>query len=520
MSISDEMTQNVLELYAANNSITSIQKMVGISQPTISKILKNAGVEIRKTNYQTINLDKALINQMYQSGLSTYAIAKELKVSDETIRKLIDEIRTESERNRHSEETKEKIRVSSTQLWQDDEYIKKVKSGTQTEEYKHKLSEAGKRNYHLSLGKWIQTTEAKLIISKKATALWASEVYRAKQEVWYAERGQRLAEAFKLSIQDPIKRQQWIDKLRRAHADRRTDGWISSPQKQLYYILSTSGINFHEEGQDTKIGPFYTVDCVVPIQQKMRRPLIIEVQGEYWHSLPHVLLKDRQKATYIRKHTDYDLLALDELRLQSFSDLSERLSSYGLQLIGSSCRISDLEIRKINETEAKLFYSVFHYSGTIRKGAIVFGAFLQDVLVAAISYCYPLRRETSMRLELEMREIVEISRLARRTTLTCTNLASFLISKSIKLLPTPVKCIISFSDSTYGHTGGVYKASGFVLDGTIDADYSYISLYGRYHKKTIWDRAKKMKMTEQDYAQKHGLVRVMGLPKTRWVRWL
>jgi len=99
----------------------------------------------------------------------------------------------------------------------------------------------------------------------------------------------------------------------------------------------------------------------------------------------------------------------------------------------------------------------------------------------------------------------------------CKNLSSYLISKSMKLLSKGVKCIISFSDSTYGHTGSVYAASGFKNDGRIDVDYYYASMLGRYHKKTIWDRSKRMKMSETDYANKHCIIKVPTAPKTRWV---
>jgi hypothetical protein len=94
---------------------------------------------------------------------------------------------------------------------------------------------------------------------------------------------------------------------------------------------------------------------------------------------------------------------------------------------------------------------------------------------------------------------------------------SYLIGRTKKLLPDHIKCIVSFSDSTYGHSGGVYKAAGFVVDGIVPADYYYLSINGKYHKKTIWDKAAKMKMTESDYAAKHNLLKVMGGEKIRWV---
>lgn len=518
MAISSETRQLIVELYQTNISIVAISKKVKVSEPTISKILKQAGIQIRKDNYQKLNINKAEINRLYSEGKSSYEIAAIYKCSDETIRLLLDEIRDISSRNKRDPQSKMKISNASLRNWQDPKYVEKVKLSTNTEEYKHKLSLASKVNYQSSLGAWIKTIEAKLAISEAVKRKWQDESYRNKQSLWFQQRAEIITAASKEALSDPNKRAKWLDKIRTNSVDRRIKGgWISSAQKQLYYILAISGIDYHEEGQDTKIGPFYVVDCVIPPQQNMKRPLIIEVQGEYWHSLPHVMLKDRQKETYIRKYTNYDLLSLDELHLASFNEIGDKLSSYGLRLRKDECTVHDLRIESISEAEAAMFYSVFHYTGSIRKGAIVYGAFLNDELVAAISYCYPLRSQTTSRLNYKFGEVVEISRLSRRTNLICKNLMSFLIKKTKTLLPSDVKCIVSFSDMTYGHKGGVYKAAGFINDGIVPPDYHYISLNGKYHKKTIWDRAKRMKMTETEYAKKHNLAIVPHKEKTRWI---
>lgn len=518
----EHIKQAVIELYSIPiNSIKSISSQLCISEPTISKILKNAHIQIRKINYQKLNIDSDMVNYLYHvEKLSTYQIAKKLNCSDETIRKMVDEIRDAVTRNKLLPESIEKIRAASLLNWTNDEYITKVMEATNTDEYKQKLREAGLRNYHTSLGQWVKTAEAKLIISRQVKAIWNDPDYRAKQAVWIPQRMAALTEASVRALNDPIKRKQWIDKLRCANANVENNGWISSSQKQLYYILSMSGIEFYEEGSDTKIGPFYTVDCVIPKQQNMRKPLIIKIQGEYWHSLPHVIIKDRQKATYVKDHTDYDLLAIEELHLKSFHEIDKKFNEFGLILHKDVCKPKQLQIKQITESEASMFYSIFHYSGSIRKGAIVFGAYFGNKLIAAISYCYPLRTQTAKRLGYELKEVVEISRLARCTNVVCRNLASYLIAHTKKSLPPDVKCIVSFSDSAYGHTGGVYKASGFIADGIIEPDYFYISINGRYHKKTIWDRSKRMKMTENEYATKHNLVKVHGREKTRWILYL
>lgn len=516
--IAEHIKQKIIDLYGNGLSIANIKKHTGVSEPTISKILKVAGITIRKKNYQKLTIDQKDINRRYQNGESTYSIAKSLNCSDETIRRLITNIRPAAERNKLTPESIQKIATASVLNWQNPIYVEKVRAATSTEEHLAKLSAAGIKNYQTSLGKWLATAESRLTISSRVKELWLDHEYRKKQTIWFQQRIDTITRASKAALANPAKRAEWLRKLRIINADRRqSSGWISSSQKQLYYVLSSSGIEYHEEGPDTRIGPFYVVDCVIPKQQNMIKPLIIEVQGEYWHSLPTVIVRDRQKATYIRKHTDYDLLPLTELQVSSFGEIEQTLARYGLTVRKFECKPTQLTIKKIDEAIASDFYSVFHYTGTIRKGAIVYGAYLNDELMAAISYCYPIRQETTTRLGHIHGEVVEISRLARRTNLICKNLISYFIAKTKAMLPNTIKCIVSFSDSTYGHTGGAYKAAGFYEDGRVPADYHYASINGKYHKKTVWDKAKKMKISEAEYAERHHLLKVPHGEKTRWI---
>ena len=514
MPLSASIKDEICRLYTTGMSIKAISGMIEVSQPTISRILKSRGVAVRKSNYQTIKLDTLEINKLYEEGLSTYSLAKMFDVSSETIRKHITNTRPSS--SGHNGDTKLKISRASLANWQQVEYRTKV-AEAKTAEYRQSLSTSAQKNYHKSLGEWISDPANRRAIAEATKELWADPEYRRKQEVYFQERGTRLTAASNMALTDPEKRAAWIDKIRRNNADRINGGWISTTQKQFYYLLDQADITYYPEGDLTRISPFYVVDCIIPVQQRMSKPLIVEINGEYWHSLPHVKLKDRQKATYIENNTEYDLIVIEELEMHNFPMVQGKLAEYGLTLSDIECSVSDLVIEQITEEQAKEFYSTFHYSATVRKGAITYGAFYNQQLVGVISYTFPLRRTTATRLGYELKEVMEISRMARRTNLICNNFLSWFISKTMRKLPKSAKCIVSFSDSTYGHTGGVYKAANFKNDGEISPDYTYLSTSGQYHKKTIWDRAKRMKMTENDYAIKHGLIKTYGGPKTRWI---
>jgi len=165
--IPKENQDRIIKLYESGLSIGEIKQKIGISKPTISKVLKKNNIKIRKGNYQTLDLDINKINEEYNAGFSTYEIAQKHNCTNETIRKYIKNIRTKSERNKRSEESKDKISKSCTSLWEDQEYIKKQKTGFEKFIKSGDASRIAKENYANSLGKWIKTSEARKLLSEK-----------------------------------------------------------------------------------------------------------------------------------------------------------------------------------------------------------------------------------------------------------------------------------------------------------------------------------------------------------------
>jgi len=69
------------------------------------------------------------------------------------------------------------------------------------------------------------------------------------------------------------------------------------------------------------------------------------------------------------------------------------------------------------------------------------------------------------------KEHSEISRLAIADHRYKKNFASWFISRTCKLLKKQYKMVIAFADTTFGHTGIVYKAANFKLDGIVAPSY-------------------------------------------------
>lgn len=506
-------SDKIIELYQSGLSISAISAAGHGSKPTITKILRKAGVSIRK-GVPRLDLPADEINHKYHvEHLSTYELARIYDCSDETIRKLISNKRSTAENNKQrGQVVYDQIAASCTDKWKEDAYRKKVKNSTSTPEYKQALAAAARKNNHL--GKFATSKEGRKAASSRAKKLWQDEHYREKQ----AKHNWRLEKATKASV-DLLKnnaeaREKWINKLRGISTERRIhQPKVSMQQMQLYYILSRCGIKFFAEGPDTKISDFYIVDCVIPKQGLMDRDYIIEVQGEYWHALNKTQVKDGQKRPYITNNTNYGLLYLDELDFKSYEAIKSKLGSIGLIFNRKSCSVNDLIVKPVKEETARMFFETFHYLSSARKGATSFGAYLGDDLVACISYTRPIRQQISVKYK---NDVLELTRLAIAVDIHCENLASWFIAKTIRQVDATT--IISYSDTTVGHTGTVYKASNFRFDGEVAPDYFYVSPVGaKYHKKTIWDRSKKFKMSETTYAELHDLTKVETEAKHRWI---
>ena len=77
--------------------------------------------------------------------------------------------------------------------------------------------------------------------------------------------------------------------------------------------------------------------------------------------------------------------------------------------------------------------------------------------------------------------------------------------------------MVSFADTTM-HDGTLYKAANWVYDGDTRRNHMYRSPEGfLIHKKTVWDRAKKMAISEKQYASDHGYIKIWSKPKKRFI---
>ena len=183
--------------------------------------------------------------------------------------------------------------------------------------------------------------------------------------------------------------------------------------------------------------------------------------------------------------------------------------------------LNDIRLELIDTKTAKRFLESYHYTSKIGNNSLRLGFFVDGFLMGVVVFGHVVRNETALRLGLRSSEVRELSRLAIHPSYQIKNCASKIIGMSIRYLKrnlVGIKMLVSFADSTFNHYGTVYKASNWVFDGLVKPSYWYTDGDGWVmHKKTLYDHAVKMKMSEGEFAQKNGYVKVHGMEKARYI---
>lgn len=345
-------------------------------------------------------------------------------------------------------------------------------------------------------------------LSEGSKKLWQQAGYRQKQLItqkalWNTESGKA-----------------FLAKARSIQSKR-----VSSIQNILYSLLSDLGIKFYRENDggaadpQCVIGP-YNFDCVIPRDGK--KSLIIECQGDYWHTQEKAIRMDKAKATYFDNYLsdEYELKYIWEHEFDCQDKVIELLKYWlgltSLELIDFDFK--DVLLKPVQTSEYKLLLQKYHYLQKSDKGGRALGAFLNDEIIAVCVFSSPIRQNVSVE-GFKFEEIKELSRLCIHPKYQKRNFGSWFISKCIKQLPENIKAIVSYCDTTYNHTGAVYKAAGFKFIHKVRPDYAYRHIESGWamHKKSLYNKAVKMQIKELEYAEKFGYQRIYGSDKLKFV---
>ena len=78
----DVEIDNMVQLYESGESISALGRRYGCSNPTITKRLRDRGIEIR---HQDVTVDVDALIELYNSGVSVKALAKRFECSRDVI---------------------------------------------------------------------------------------------------------------------------------------------------------------------------------------------------------------------------------------------------------------------------------------------------------------------------------------------------------------------------------------------------------------------------------------------------
>lgn len=299
---------------------------------------------------------------------------------------------------------------------------------------------------------------------------------------------------------------------------------VSSIQTILYSILDDLEIPHFREYQDHPadveclIGP-YSFDCVIPRPEK--RTLLVECQGDYWHSHDKVIKRDIRKQSYIINNLSnrYELKCLWEHEFLNKDRVIETVK-YWLGITTATTvdyAFSEVLIKLASAVEYRLLLSKYHYLPTAPLGSQSYGAYHGDQLIAVAIFSSVRRQNMEASIGYKNDETRELSRFCINPLYQKQNFGSWFLSRAIKLLPEQYKCIITYADQTFNHDGGLYRACNFMLDKEVPADYWYVAENGwAMHKRTLYGHAKSLKLTEAEFAATHGYKKVYGSTKKRF----
>jgi hypothetical protein len=122
-----------------------------------------------------------------------------------------------------------------------------------------------------------------------------------------------------------------------------------------------------------------------------------------------------------------------------------------------------MKVIPINTFEVEPWLLEKHYAKRMCPISYAFGVYRDTQLIGVVTYGTPV--SSSLRIgvcgDKWINNVIELNRLCCKNE---KNVASFLVGRSLKMLPKP-SVVVSYADTEQGHVGYVYQATNFVYTG-------------------------------------------------------
>ncbi|HES59906.1 MAG TPA: hypothetical protein ENO18_05685, partial [Caldithrix sp.] len=304
------------------------------------------------------------------------------------------------------------------QAWKNSEYAKfqtkRITELFQSNEHRKLVSERNKLEYQLHPEQYL-TGKTYALHTETAKQTHAQAVKKPE----YKELHRKLA---KQRFQNPEYKEKLIKimqtpayKEKLAKARERASLIRSSLETRTEFILQSLNISFISEKQ---LG-HYNFDFYLPDHD-----LLIECQGEYWHSLDNARKNDASKFTYINKYfPQYRILYLYERDFLNpeviKQNLIKAIHGEDFEIVKVNFLFSNIQIIKLNikqkqinsfYSEPENFLNSFHYAQFGRMPKLVYGAYLGDKLIAVCKFAGVIRKEVATSMNYQVNQVLELDR--------------------------------------------------------------------------------------------------------------
>ena len=144
-------------------------------------------------------------------------------------------------------------------------------------------------------------------------------------------------------------------------------------------------------------------------------------------------------------------------------------------------------VERISYQSTKPFILDIHYEKRMPSISYAFGLHLDNDLVGVVTYGSPPSQSLCKGIACVNNKhlVLELNRLVLKNNKK--NEASMLVGQSFKLLPKP-KIIVSYADTSQGHTGFIYQATNFIYTGLSDKRTEWRMINNNKHSKTICEQ--------------------------------
>lgn len=170
------------------------------------------------------------------------------------------------------------------------------------------------------------------------------------------------------------------------------------------------------------------------------------------------------------------------------------------------------EVRCIDYDEIKPFVMRVHYARRMPCVNYAFGLFVDGNLVGCVTYGVPASHNLCVGLAGSENQdrVLELNRLVLLPNYNGKNYASFLVGRSLKMLPNKT-FVVSYADTAWSHVGYVYQATNFLYTGLSAQRTDVWQPTGKHSRH----QEQSDKSIRQTRSRKHRYVYLVGDKRTK-----